>query len=391
MLRLYYVLSFMFKLLKQSKNSRARLGILKTAHGDIKTPFFMPVATQGAVKQVATEEMRKLKAQILLSNTYHLMLRPGEGLVKKAGGLHKFMDWNSPILTDSGGFQVFSLAGAKRKTGENLVKLTADGVRFKSYVDGREFYLTPEKSLKIQADLGVDIAVCLDECVALPAKREYTEASVELTTAWARKTKKYYNKLRGKKPLLHSVIQGALDKELRLKSLKDLADIGFDGYNIGGLSVGESADEMYAVLDYLVPEMPIDKPRYLMGVGYPENILEAVKRGVDMFDCVIPTREGRHGRLFSWRKKDGISNIQYPISNNFYKTDNITNAKFSKDFKPINPESKLSELRNLSRAYLHYLFKIREPLGQRLATLNNLEFYLDLTRKIRYGIKAGLL
>ncbi|MFH0892745.1 MAG: tRNA guanosine(34) transglycosylase Tgt [Candidatus Falkowbacteria bacterium] len=387
----------MFKILKKYGKSQARLGVLKTAHGEIKTPFFMPVATQASVKQVATEEMRRLSAQILLSNTYHLMLRPGEKLVKKAGGLHKFMDWDRPILTDSGGFQVFSLAGTKKRSGENLVKLTADGVRFKSYVDGREYYLTPEKSLKIQADLGVDIAVCLDECVALPAERKYIEQSVELTTAWARKTKKYHDKLKGEKPLLHSVIQGGLDKALRLKSLSDLARIGFDGYNIGGLSVGESAAEMYAVLDYLVPEIPKDKPRYLMGVGYPENIVEAVRRGVDMFDCVIPTREGRHGRIFSWRKKRGISNIpalpgrQCPISNNFYKTDNITNSKFAEDFTPINAESKLPELRNLSKAYLHYLFKIREPLGQRLATLNNLEFYLDMMEKIRYSIKSGLL
>ncbi len=381
----------MFKVTKYSKISKARSGILHTAHGKIKTPFFMPVATQGAVKQVATGEMRRLKAQILLSNTYHLMLRPGEKLIKKAGGLHEFMDWDKPILTDSGGFQVFSLAGTKKRSGENLVKLTADGVRFKSYVDGREYYLTPERSLKIQTDLGVDIAVCLDECVALPAERKYIERSVDLTTAWARKTKKYHDKLKGKKPLLHCVIQGGLDKELRLKSLRDLKDIGWDGYNIGGLSVGESAAEMYAVLDYLVPEMPADKPRYLMGVGYPENIVEAVKRGVDMLDCVIPTREGRHGRIFDWRLAIADLRPTDISKNNFYKTENITNAKFAKDFKPINPESKLSELRNLSRAYLHYLFKIREPLGQRLATLNNLEFYLDLTRKIRYGIKAGLL
>lgn len=374
----------MFKLIKESKKTQARLGVLKTAHGSIKTPFFMPVATQGTVKQISTEEMRRLNAQILLSNTYHLMLRPGEKLVKKAGGLHGFMNWDKPVLTDSGGFQVFSLAGGRNKSGENLVKLRKDGVEFKSFIDGRKYNLTPEKALQIQMDLGVDIAVCLDECVALPATAKKIKESVELTTYWAEKTKKYLAKKKGKKPLVHCVIQGGLDKEMRLKSLRELAAIGFDGYNIGGLSVGEAAVDMYKVLDYLVPEMPLDKPRYLMGVGYPDNIVEAVKRGVDMFDCVIPTREGRHGRLFRMKSKE--LRIK-----NFYTTDNINNSKFAHDFKPINSESKLPELRNLSKAYLHHLFKVKEPLGARLASLNNLEFYLRLMEKIREEIKKGNL
>jgi len=372
----------MFKIIKKSKKTQARLGVYETRHGKIKTPFFMPVATQGTVKMISGEDMRKLNPQILLSNTYHLMLRPGEALIKKIGGLHEFMNWNGPILTDSGGFQVFSLADRK-KTGDNLVKLSRDGVEFKSYIDGKKYSLTPEKSLKIQHDLGVDIAVVLDECVALPAERKYLESSVELTTYWAKKTKKYLNKIKKNKPLVHAVIQGGLDKELRLKSLRELVEIGFDGYNIGGLSVGETAQEMYDVLDYLVPEMPIDKPRYLMGVGYPENIVEAVRRGVDMFDCVIPTREGRHGRLFLWDK----SEFSITKNKSFYKTISITNAKFGKDFSKINEKSKLPELRNLSKAYLHYLFKIKEPLGSRLASLSNLEFYLDLMEKIRYNIK----
>jgi queuine tRNA-ribosyltransferase len=376
-----------YKLLKTSKKSQARLGELKTNHGVIKTPFFMPVATQGAVKQISTDEMRKLDAQILLSNTYHLMLRPGEKLIKKIGGLHKFMDWQKPILTDSGGFQVFSLAAGRNKSGENLVKLTEQGVKFKSYIDGREYYLTPEKSLQIQTDLGVDIAVCLDECVALPAEKKYLEKSVELTSRWAGLTKKYYKKMRGTKPLLFAVIQGGLNKELRLKSLNELTAIGFDGYNIGGLSVGEKPEDMYKVLDYLAPAMPEDKTRYLMGVGYPENIVEAVKRGVDMFDCVIPTREGRHGRLFI-----RIKNYELRIKNDkFYKAINIVNSKFADDKSPINKDSKLPELRNLSKAYLHYLFKINEPLGQRLASLNNLEFYLDLMEEIRRRIEKGIL
>lgn len=384
----------MYKVKKNSNKSKARLGVLSTEHGKIETPFFMPVATQGSIKQASAQDMRKLKAQILLSNTYHLMLRPGEKLIKKAGGLHNFMDWQGPILTDSGGFQVFSLGGAKNKDGKSLVKMTADGVHFKSYISGEKFYLTPEKSLEIQKDLGVDIAVCLDECVALPAKREYVEQSVDLTTSWAKKTLVYRDKLmkkNGKSPLVHCVIQGGLDKDLRLKSLHDLIAVGreakydWDGFNIGGLSVGETADKMYEVLDYLVEEMPVDKPRYLMGVGYPDNILAGVKRGVDMFDCVIPSREGRHGRIFAW---NGQVNFK---KKDFYKTYSITNAKFVKDFSPINKDSKLPELRNLSKAYLSYLFKIKEPLGARLATLNNLEFYLDLMREIRKSIQEGEL
>ncbi|MEA3398121.1 MAG: tRNA guanosine(34) transglycosylase Tgt [Patescibacteria group bacterium] len=377
----------MFKINKLSKKTNARLGILKTAHGVIQTPFFMPVATQGTVKHISTEEMRRLNAQILLSNTYHLMLRPGEKLIKKYGGLHKFMDWQGPILTDSGGFQVFSLAAGRNKTGESLVKLTANGVKFKSYIDGREYYLTPEKSLKIQHALGVDIAVCLDECAALPAKHEYIEEAVELTAYWAKKTKKYYSRIRGKKPLLYAVVQGGLDKELRLRSLRGLIKIGFDGYNIGGLSVGETPEEMYAVLDYLISEMPAGKPRYLMGVGYPENIIEAVKRGVDMFDCVIPSREGRHGRLFQFQTSDfGFQNI----NDKFYQKININKAVFANDFSPINKDSEITELHNFSKAYLHYLFKIKEPFGQRLASLNNLEFYLGLMEKIRYNIKSNI-
>ena len=402
----------MFKILKKSKKSSARIGVLKTAHGSIKTPFFMACATQGAIKHVSVQEMKKLGAQVLLANTYHLMLQPGAKLIKsfegeipesrlqdKFGGLHNFMNWQKPILTDSGGFQIFSLAGTKNKSGKGLVKLTRNGVKFQSYVDGKEYYLTPEKVLKIQMDLGVDIAVCLDECVKLPAKKEYIDQSVALTSYWAKKTLNYYKKLKRKKPLLFCVIQGGLNKESRLKSLKDLIGIdssakggqasGWDGYNIGGLSVGETADEMYKVLDYLTSAMPENKPRYLMGVGYPEQIVEAVKRGVDMFDCVIPTREGRHGRLFGFR----ISDFGFRIANinNFYYAININSAKFKKDFSAINENSKLPELREYSLAYLRHLFKIKEPLGQRLASLNNLEFYLDLMEKIRYTIRNNKL
>lgn len=379
----------MFKLTKQSNKTGARKGRLRTAHGVIDTPFFMPVATQGAVKHITTDEIKFLGASILLSNTYHLMLRPGSALIKKAGGLHKFMNWDGPILTDSGGFQIFSLSQDKTNSGKSLVKLTKKGVDFSSYVDGSRHHLSPEDSLKIQQDLGVDIAVCLDECVALPATHQYLEESVALTTAWAKRTKDYLKTINTKRPLVFAVIQGGLDKKLRLKSLAELVALDFDGYNIGGLSVGESPREMYKVLDYLASAMPKNKPRYLMGVGYPENIVEAVKRGVDMFDCVIPTREGRHGRLFMF-KDSADKQIALALAGKkyapFYEQININNAKFGKDFKIINKNSRQGELKKLSRAYLHYLFKINEPLGQRLASLNNLEFYLQLMAKIRKNI-----
>jgi len=379
-----------FKLTKKSNKSAARSGVLTTRHGKLETPFFMPVATQGTVKHLTANEMARLDADILLSNTYHLMLRPGEKIIKDFGGLHKFMNWPGPILTDSGGFQVFSLAGQKRKTGERLVKLSNEGVKFKSYVNGQSFFLTPEKSLQIQIDLGVDIAVCLDECVALPAERKYIEESIELTAQWAGRSKKHLLDLKKqgskKLPLLFSVVQGGLDKDLRIASLKSLMDVGFDGYNIGGLSVGETSAEMYQVLDWLTPLMPENKTRYLMGVGYPENIIESVRMGVDMFDCVIPTREGRHGKLFIWKKDPGkIRKIGDPSE--IFETINIENASFINDFSMINKLSKCPDLQNLSKAYLNYLFKLKEPLGARLASMNNLEFYLDLMKLLRRLIR----
>lgn len=381
----------MFKLLRTSKSSKARRGRLKTNHGVLETPFFMPVATQATIKYASSEDIRNLGSPILLSNTYHLMLRPGEKFIKKFGGLHKFMDWQGSILTDSGGFQVFSLASDRTKSGKSLVKLDKKGVEFSSYVDGKKYYLTPEKSLEIQNDLGVDIAVVLDECVALPAKRKYLEESVNLTTDWAKRTKKHYKKLKTKKPLLFAVVQGGTEKDLRLKSARELSELNFDGYNIGGLAVGETEKEMYKVLDYITEALPKNKPRYLMGVGYPENIIEAVKRGVDMFDCVIPTREGRHGRLFVWdkdtsKKIKDLLRTNKIASNNFYKTLTITNAKFSNNKSLINKNSKIPELKHLSFSYLNYLFKINEPLGKRLATLNNLEFYIRLMEEVRKNI-----
>lgn len=381
-----------FRITKKSDKSQARAGVLDTNHGKLSTPFFMPVATQGTVKHITTQEMRALKAQILLSNTYHLMLRPGEELVAEAGGLHGFMDWQGPILTDSGGYQVFSLAGKKRQGQEKLVKLQDDGVWFQSHLDGSKHFFTPERVVDIQWRLGVDIAVCLDECVSLPADDKYLAESIALTTKWAHLARNHHETVKEKAgkgsqaPHLFAVIQGGLNRELRLRSLHELMAFGFDGYNIGGLSVGETADEMYEVLSYLVPEMPVHKPRYLMGVGYPENIVEAVRQGVDMFDCVIPTREGRHGRLFVFAS--AIPNLAKP---DFYTTLNITRADYARDFTPISQTSALPDLRNLSRAYLHHLFRVKEPLAQRLAALNNLEFYLRLMQRVRAQIRQGQL
>ena len=373
-----------FNLKKQSKKSKARLGVYETAHGKLQTPFFMPVATQGVLKHISTDEIRSLGAEIILSNTYHLMLRPTSQHVKKMGGLHKFSDWQGGILTDSGGFQVFSLSGTENRSGKSLVKITDNGVEFKSYIDGSKHLLTPERALQIQSELGVDIAVCLDQCVALPATQKAIEHSVDITTKWAERTKKELKKLRHKS-LVHAVIQGGLDLDLRKKSLAELVALDFDGYNIGGLAVGESGEEMNNMLSELVPLLPENKPRYLMGVGYPEQIVYAVKQGVDMFDCVIPTREGRHGRLFQFVKNKKLT------SKNFYQAININNNKFSISKLPINKDSKIPALRKYTLGYLNYLFKINEPLGLRLATLNNVEFYLELMRRVREEIKLEIL
>ncbi len=381
----------MFKLLRQSTSSKARRGRLITRHGALQTPFFMPVATQGTIKYASAEDIRRIGSPILLSNTYHLMLRPGEKYIKRYGGLHNFMGWDGAILTDSGGFQVFSLAADRTKSGKSLVQLDSKGVRFSSYVDGSKHYLTPERSLQIQTDLGVDIAVVLDECVALPAKRRYLEKSVELTTAWAERTKQYLAKMKGDRPLVFAVVQGGTEQDLRLKSASELSALDFDGYNIGGLAVGETHEQMYGVLDYTAEALPKNKPRYLMGVGYPENIIESVKRGVDMFDCVIPTREGRHGRLFCFKPSTAkeiarLITSKRIATDSWYETVTITNAAWARDKRPISPDSAIPELRQLSRSYLHYLFKINEPLGKRLATLNNLEFYIRLMKEIRNSI-----
>ncbi|MEK7653127.1 MAG: tRNA guanosine(34) transglycosylase Tgt [Patescibacteria group bacterium] len=375
----------MFKLLKQSKKSQARLGKLKTNHGEINTPFFMPIATKAAVKNLTAEEMKELGAQIILSNTYHLYLQPGMKIMKKAGGLHQLMNWDGPILTDSGGFQVFSLS--------KIRKILPGGVEFRSHLDGSRHFLTPKKVLAIQKIIGSDIAMVLDVCPPSDASRKEIEEAVNTTTKWAQEVKSQKSKVKSRQQIF-GIIQGGIHKDLRLKSLKEITALDFDGYAIGGLAVGETNKEMYKVLDYLTPEMPADKPRYLMGVGTPENIIEAVGRGVDMFDCVIPTREARHGRLY----------LNLPLAPSFvrrgnpppltkgrvgvgfnYQTINILNSRYKADFSPINN----TNLKHYTKAYLHHLFKTGEPLAMRLATLNNLDFYLTLMAGIRQAIRSG--
>ena len=376
-----------FILKKQSNKSKARLGELKTKHGIIKTPFFMPIATKAAIKSLTVEDMSRLSAQVLLSNTYHLYLRPGMKIMKSAKGLHKFMNWSGPILTDSGGFQVFSLDASLNRQGVNKVKgvkvdrkITDKGVVFRSYLDGSKHMFTPTKVIQIQQVIGSDIMMVLDEVVGNPSTKKLAEAAVDRTTKWAGECARAKKKLKVGGQLF-GIVQGSLYKDLRLRSAKELRALNFDGYAIGGLAVGERPIDMYKVLDYTTPALPENKPRYLMGVGYPDNIIEAVRRGVDMFDCVIPTREARHGRLYLYRNKI--------LQGKFYETINITNARFSKKFKPINKDSEIKELREYSLAYLHHLFKTQEPLAIRLATLNNIEFYLTLMKRIRQAIKEN--
>jgi len=313
-----------------------RKTILSTAHGDIKTPFFMPIATKGAVKTISTRDLETLGAQILLSNTYHLMLRPGDELIKKAGGLHKFIGWKKPILTDSGGYQVFSLS--------KMRKLTEEGVEFQSPIDGARHMLTPERSIEIQLALGSDIVMVLDECTPYPCEKKYAEKSLQLTTAWAKRCKKYFdeNKEKGVNPgaKLFGIVQGSVYSDLRKKSLEQLLAIGFDGYAIGGFSVGEPREKTYEILQELMPLVPEDKPRYFMGAGQPGEIVQYVKLGFDMFDCVLPTRNARHGTLYVWKGGD--------LDDNFYEKIIITNEKFKIDFAPVDPNCACEACQNYS-------------------------------------------
>ena len=379
----------MFKII--ANKVKARRAEIVTRKGKVQTPCFMPIATKAAVKTITSDEVRQLAPDMILSNTYHLMLRPGQEEMERLGGLHAFMDWDKPILTDSGGFQVFSLAKKR--------KITPEGVEFNSHIDGKKYFLSPEDSIKIQMNIGSDIMMVLDECVKLPAEKKYLEKSIKLTTFWAKRCKDYFDKVcvdkqEAERPLLFGIVQGGLEKDLRLESAVSLKQIGFDGYAIGGLAVGETEQEMCSVLKYLCSELPEDKSRYLMGVGYPHQIVEAVKAGVDMFDCVIPTREARHGRLYFWNsefieKQRNILELDF-LSKEFYTTLNIHNEENKFDLSPINSESKFPELRRYSRAYLRHLFVSEDPLAQRLSTLNNLEFYLGLMGKIRLDICSSM-
>jgi queuine tRNA-ribosyltransferase len=377
-----------------NKKNKIRIGKLSTMHGVINTPFFLPIATKGAVKQLSPEELRELGAEAILGNTYHLWLRPGEKLVKKAGGLQKFMNWNGPMLTDSGGYQVFSLAG--RRGDKGGVKLSEKGVEFRDPLDGKKYFMTPEKSIEIQLALGSDIIMVLDECPPYPCSQEYAKKSLERTTRWAERCFRCFHKEIAKdkikykrsRPLLFCIVQGSIYKNLRIESAKQLMNIdfsaqggpasGWDGYAIGGVAVGEPREKMKKILEWVLPMLPGNKPRYLMGLGRPEEIVFAVKYGIDMFDCVIPTRNARHGALFLWKSKR-----KKITSENFYETINITNAKYKKDFKIIDQNCDCYTCRNYTRAYLRHLFAVGEPLAGRLASIHNLKFYQDLMRSLR--------
>lgn len=369
------------KILKKSKQSKARCGKISTSHGIINTPCFMPIATKAAVKNLTSEELENLGAEIVLGNTYHLFLQPGEKLIKKAGGMHKFMNWKKPILTDSGGFQVFSLA--------KIRKISERGVEFRSPINGAKHFLTPEKSIQIQLNLGADIIMAFDECTPYPATKKYAKNSLEITARWAERCKKYFvAKTSGlkEKHFLFGIIQGSVFKDLREESAKQIVGLDTDGIAIGGVSVGEPPEKMLEVLDWVAPFLPEEKPHYLMGVGYPEQIVEAVKRGIDMFDCVIPSRNARHGELFVFSASMRIKNIDVFKNKNFYNVIHITNKKFTTDFSPIDKSCDCYTCKNFSRAYLRHLFVTRENLGLRLATIHNLKFYLDLMKKIREQI-----
>lgn len=362
----------------------ARSRSVVTRAGAVRTPVFMPIATRGAVKHLSFEELRSLGATIVLGNTYHLWLRPGDGMIARAGDLHHFMHWDGPILTDSGGFQVFSLgARAAERFGKNGVKMTEEGVEFQDPTNGDTHFLSPEKSIDIQIHLGSDIIMVLDECPPYPCTREYALSSLERTTRWAARAKAHLEKriaelgLENHRPLLFGIVQGSVYPDLRAQSARELVAIGFDGYAIGGVAVGEPREALAEVLRATLPHLPPERPRYLMGLGRPEEIVAAVRAGVDMFDCVIPTREGRHGRLFYW------TDAPLDDKGSFYAAQNLTSEEFREDFSLIDPDSPVSLLREYSKAYLRHQFAVAEPLAGRLATLHNLAFYFALMQKLR--------
>ena len=351
-----------------------RLGTLKLPHGVVKTPIFMPIATRGAVKFISPEDLRELDASIILSNTYHLLQRPGMDILSKHKGLHKFMGWDKPILTDSGGYQVFSLAHNR--------KITEEGVRFRSEVDGHEIFLTPESVIDTQFTIGSDIIMILDECPPWPCTYEYAKNSMEVSLRWAQRARNHFDKVVKKKrmtdatrPLIFGIVQGSTFKDLREQSARELVKMNFDGYAIGGVAVGEPFEEKLKVFGWVNDLLPADKPRYLMGLGTPHEIVKAVQSGVDMFDCVIPTREARHGRLYVKNKPVGTKD--------WYDVTSIKKEENKFDTKPISKKCSCYACRYASRSYLRHLFQIGEGLGSRLMTLHNLQFYLDMMRELR--------
>jgi queuine tRNA-ribosyltransferase len=350
--------NFNFKLISQDKN--ARLGKLTTAHGIVDTPIFMPVGTAATIKAMHLKDVEEAGAQIILANTYHLMLRPGEKNIKEMGGVRKFMGWNKPLLTDSGGFQIMSLG--------NLRKIENDGVTFKSHLDGTKYFLSPKISTDIQNALDATISMQLDECIPFPASYEESERAMKLSLEWALKSRDAFEERKGYGQF--GIVQGSTYSDLRELSSKKLVEIGFDGYAIGGLAVGEGQELMFKTLDFTTKNMPFDKPRYLMGVGKPDDLIGAVKRGVDMFDCVLPTRSGRTGQAFTSRG-----------------TVNIKNARHTLDKRPLDNNCNCHTCTNFSRAYLHHLFKAQEILGLMLLSLHNIHFYITLMKNIRNSIK----
>jgi len=348
-----------YELIKKCKQTGARLGRIHTPHGSFDTPVFMPVGTQATVKGMSPDELKEIRAQIILSNTYHLYLRPGQEIIREAGGLHSFMNWDRSILTDSGGFQVFSL--------DSLRKIEEEGVTFKSHIDGSRHFISPEKAVEIQNDLGADIIMCFDECTPYPAEYDYVKKSLERTTRWAERCKKAHKNT--EKQALFGIVQGGVFGDLRVQSAKQLVELDFPGYSIGGLSVGEPAELMYEMLDITVPLLPEDKPRYLMGVGSPDYLVEGAIRGIDMFDCVLPTRIGRNGTVMTSRGRLIVRD-----------------AKYARDFSPIDPECDCYTCRNFTRAYVRHLLKVNEVLGIRLTTWHNLRFLINLMKKVRQAI-----
>jgi queuine tRNA-ribosyltransferase len=353
------------------KEGRARRGRFETAHGVVETPVFMNVATQAAIKGgLNSEDLERLDCRVALCNTYHLHLRPGEEIVKSLGGLHGFMDWHRPILTDSGGFQIFSLA--------SLRKITEEGVSFRSHIDGAKIFMSPEDSIRVQSGLGSDIAMAFDECVKIPSPREYIAASCERTYRWLVRCRDELNLLNEREDTvnrgqqLFGINQGGIDRELRLDHMAKIAELDLPGYAVGGLAVGESTEEMYETLDYLVPAMPEDKPRYLMGVGTPENIVEGVARGIDFFDCVMPARNGRHAKIFTHGG-----------------TMNLKNEKYARDDRPLEEGCDCPVCRRYSRAYIRHLFKAEEIMALRFGVLHNLWYYNHLMEEIRQSLEEG--